>query len=420
MGKAKNFKRSKVVILVFVIYMLTNFHRPAVTVIGEQLIEDFGLTSVNFGFIGLVFMIAYALMQFPVGIFNDTWGPRKVILISLIITSFGAVLFGMSRSYPVLIASRILVAAGISGFSASGAKLLAEWFRKKQFSRLWGLFMGWGVMGSVLATRPLVMLASSVGWRISFISTGMLSVVILLLAYLVIESPPEIEKSKGQKEKTQTKVCLKEVNKSGWDNLIAALSRYETWLVILYFIGINSSGQVLCSLWGGVFLKTVYGFNDSIVANILMVSAICMIFGSILSGFVKPQIGMILGSFAFAVAWLVATLGMESLNIFTVYTVFALIGFIQFWAVVAGFVYLRVVTPTNIYGTVYGIVNGAGWILGTGAFQQVWGFILQNGDNQIRSFQMAMVLQLVVLVLSCLAAVALAIRRERMPQAMSV
>lgn len=404
-------KRLAVTVLAFLIYMLTNFHRPAVTVMGEQLIRDFGLTSVSFGFIGLVFMWTYALMQFPVGTLNDTWGPRKVLLVCLVITSTGSLLFGVSQSYLVLVISRILVAVGISGFSASGAKLLAEWFDRKQFGKLWGSFMGWGVMGSVLATRPLVMLMDSVGWRMSFEIIGLISVVMLVLAYFVIDSPKDL-KAEALQEAQETKTTSTAPKTSGWDNLKIAVTRPETWLVVLFFIGVNSSGQVLCALWGGVFLQTVYGYSDSLAANILMISAICMIFGSLFSGFVKPQTGMITGSFVFIIVWLVITFGMDSLSLPIVYIIFALIGFVQFWAVVAGFVFLRSVTPANIYGTVYGVANGAAWILGAGAFQQIWGFILQNGTN-IRNFQVAMEVQLIVLALSCVAAVILAKRSKK-------
>lgn len=410
----KTNKRLTVTILVFIIYMLTNFHRPAITVISDLLIRDFGLTSVSFGFLGLVFMLTYALMQFPLGALNDTWGPRKVILICLVITTVGSFIFGISNTYAVLIVSRILVAIGISGFSVSGAKLLAEWFEQKRFGRLWGLFMGWGVMGSVLATRPLVMLTNSVGWKVSFIIIGLISAVILIFAYFIVDSPAKdiVATTGSQKVAGAVEITSKEVKNSGWDNFIAAVSRCETWLVVIYFIGVNSSGQVLCSLWGGVFLKTVYGFNESTAANILMVSAICMIFGSLLSGFVKPQKGMISGSFAFLAIWLVITLGMQSLSLPVVYVVFALIGFIQFWAVVAGFVFLRKVTSPAIYGTVYGFANGGAWILGTGAFQQIWGFILQSGTDKVKLFQVAMGGQLVVLALSCISAIILANKRK--------
>jgi sugar phosphate permease len=405
-------KRLAVTILAFLIYMLTNFHRPAVAVMGDQLIRDFGLTSVSFGFIGLIFMWTYALMQFPVGTLNDTWGPRKVLLTCLVITSAGALLFGVSHSYLVLVISRILVAVGISGFSASGAKLLAEWFDRKQFGKLWGSFMGWGVMGSVLATRPLVMLMNSVGWRISFEIIGLISVVILVLAYFVVDSPQDA-KAPSPGETGNSVPASAKPKTSGWDNLKTAVTRPETWLVVLFFIGVNSSGQVLCALWGGVFLQTVYGFNENLIANILMVSAICMIFGSLFSGFVKPKTGMISGSFVFTAVWLVITFGMQSLSLPAVYIIFALIGFVQFWAVVAGFVFLRNVTPSGIYGTVYGVANGAAWILGAGAFQQIWGFILQNGADKIQAFQTAMGIQLVVLVLSCIAAVILAKRSNK-------
>ena len=121
---------------------------------------------------------------------------------------------------------------------------------------------------------------------------------------------------------------------------------------------------------------------------------------------------MITGSFVFIIVWLVITFGMDSLSLPIVYIIFALIGFVQFWAVVAGFVFLRSVTPANIYGTVYGVANGAAWILGAGAFQQIWGFILQNGTN-IRNFQVAMEVQLIVLALSCVAAVILAKRSKK-------
>jgi len=406
-------KRLAVTILAFVIYMLTNFHRPAVAVMGEQLIKDFGLSAVAFGFIGLVFMWTYALMQFPVGTLNDTWGPRKVLLLFLAITSAGAVLFGLSQSYPVLVISRILVAVGIAAFSASGAKLLAEWYETRQFGKLWGSFMAWGVLGSVLATRPLVMLMNSVGWRVSFEVIGLVSVVILVLAYFIISSPKEAKERVREEVKDASPAPAKT---SAWENLKVAVSRPETWLVVLYFIGVNSSGQVLCALWGGVFLQTVYGYGKDLVGNILMVSSIFMIFGSLFSGFVKPKIGMITGSFVFAVVWLAMVIGMKSFNLPVVYIAFALIGFLQFWAVVAGFVFLRNITPASIYGTVYGVANGAAWILGAGTFQQIWGFILEGGANKVQAFQVAMEVQLIVLALSCIAAVILSRRSGELVQ----
>lgn len=406
-------KRLAVTVLAFFIYMLTNFHRPAVTVMGDQLIADFGLSPAKFGFIGLVFMWTYAIMQFPIGTLNDTWGPRKVLLVCLAITSAGAAIFGISQSFPLLVVSRILVAMGIAAFSASGAKLLAEWYEPKQFGKLWGSFMAWGVIGSVLATTPLIMMMNSVGWRISFEVIALISVVMFVLAYFIISSPKDATREANSQQTNSSNPSTPD--SSAWDNLKTAISRPETWLVILFFIGVNSSGQVLCALWGGVFLQTIYGLNKSLVGNILMVSSIFMIFGSLFSGFVKPRIGMVTGSYVFTILWLVMVFGMNAFSTPTLYVVFALIGFLQFWAVVAGFVFLRNVTPASIYGTVYGVANGAAWILGAGTFQQIWGFILQSGGaNKIHAFQVAMEVQLVVLILSCIAATILANRSKEL------
>jgi len=405
-------KRLVVTALAFLIYMLTNFHRPAVAVMGQQLMKDFGLTPVDFGFIGLVFMWTYAIMQFPVGTLNDTWGPRKVLLICLTICSAGATLFGFSQSYIILVISRILVAVGIAGFSASGAKLLAEWYDKKQFGKLWGSFMAWGMLGSVLATRPLIMMMNSVGWRLAFGIIGLISLVMLVLAYFIISSPKQ-----GTEEiKKEASVAAAPAKNSAAENFKAAVSLPETWLVVLFFIGINSSGQVLSALWGGVFLQTVYGFSKDIIGNVLMVLAICLILGSFFSGFVKPKIAMITGSFVFTFVWLIMLMFMRSLSLPLLYAAFGFIGFMMMWSVVAGFVFLRSIIPARLYGTVYGVANGAAWILGAGTFQQVWGFILNGTSDKVHGFQVAMEVQIVVLALSCIAAVVLAKRSKKLAQ----
>ena len=76
---------SLLVLLSFVAYVL----RTNMSVAGDAIMAEFGLTALQFGFVLGAFQWSYALCQFPGGLFGDRFGGRRAL--TWIALAWGAV-----------------------------------------------------------------------------------------------------------------------------------------------------------------------------------------------------------------------------------------------------------------------------------------------------------------------------------------
>ncbi|MEI6153014.1 MAG: MFS transporter, partial [Deltaproteobacteria bacterium] len=110
-------------------YLLVYFHRVAPAVTAPELINAFEISGTALGVLASAYFYSYGIMQIPVGILSDRWGPRKVIILSSFIASLGAISFGLSPTFSVAIISRIFVGIGVSALFVAAMRILANWFK---------------------------------------------------------------------------------------------------------------------------------------------------------------------------------------------------------------------------------------------------------------------------------------------------
>lgn len=156
--------------------------RLNMSVAGETMIHDVGLSEVQFGLVLGAFAWGYALFQLPGGIWGQRLGGRRAL--TTIFLGWGVVtlLTGLVPAATVLPATVILgllilfrfgmgvLQAPIYPVSVGG--VVARWFPSQE----WGLANGLtsaGLTVGAAATGPLVAwLVGAVGWRQSFLVTA--------------------------------------------------------------------------------------------------------------------------------------------------------------------------------------------------------------------------------------------------------
>ncbi len=382
-------------VVVILAYILSPFSRGAPAIMGPELIRDMNLDAAQFGLLGLSFFWTYALSNAPAGAVIDKIGPRRGLMISLLLTGIGSLAFSIAEAFWVVIVGRMLVSMATAGIFICGIKIMSSWFTVKQFPQLNGIFLGMGAVGSVLATGPLQFMMNSLGWRTSFAAIAAVCVVIAVLAFLIVRSKPadvglptpdelagEAPPAKPAAEKTDW-----------WTEMKPIITQKEFWFVTLFFLGVTSSGQVIASLWGGVLLSNVYGFDKMTVADIMTVMAVGMVLGSVVSGSACKKFGMpavmLGGTIAFLSAWVYMVVNLRSLSVFELKTVYFLIGFCQMYAVVGAFAAIRQLVPAEKVGTAVGLSNACAWLFGAGLFNQIWGLIIGNISKGATPFPVA-------------------------------
>ena len=178
----------------FVSYVL----RSNLSIAGERMIVDLGLTKVQLGAILAAFAWAYTIFQFPGGIWADRIGSRKAIALLAVgwtVTNL-AVGFtpGASLASPVVIVASLMVLRFLMGVLQAplvvfGATI-ASWFPVTG----WGVPNGWinvGLTFGAAATGPLIAwLVATVGWRWSFMATAPLGLLLAAIWWWYVRDTP--------------------------------------------------------------------------------------------------------------------------------------------------------------------------------------------------------------------------------------
>ncbi len=166
----------------FVAYLL----RTNLSVAGERMMTDLGLTKVQLGLVLAAFAWGYALFQFPGGVVGERLGGRRALtamalawgVLNLLVgllpaAAPGVVLLGL------LMALRFLMGAAQAPlYPVTGGGVIYHWFP----------FAGWALpnaltnvgltFGAAAAGPVIAWLAHAFGWRQSFVLTAPLAFVI--------------------------------------------------------------------------------------------------------------------------------------------------------------------------------------------------------------------------------------------------
>ncbi len=166
----------------FVAYLL----RTNMSVAGERMVADLGLTKVQLGLVLAAFAWGYAIFQFPGGVYGEQLGGRRALMI--IATLWGALnlLVGLTPAaapagalLALLVALRFLMGAAQAPlYPVTGGGVIYRWFPYAGWA-LPNALTNVGLTFGAAAAGPLIAwLAQTVGWRQSFVLTSPLAFVV--------------------------------------------------------------------------------------------------------------------------------------------------------------------------------------------------------------------------------------------------
>jgi len=265
-------------------FTLSQFYRSSVAVIAPNLIQDLNLDAWELSTVSASFFYAFALMQIPVGIFLDSIGPRITMTLLTLVAVAGALLFSTGESYYSLSIGRAFLGIGMACNFMGTLKLITIWFKPKQFATLSTMILSAGTAGNIAAATPLVIMVQFMGWRSSFLTMAMVTFVIAILFFFLVDDQPDIKRVQEQKSSSLPKV-RDTLEKAG-----ILFSQRDFWIISLSTFcryGIYASVQ---ALWAGPYLITVAGLSPITTGNILLLMSLGIIIGSPMSGYLSDNI----------------------------------------------------------------------------------------------------------------------------------
>ena len=371
-------------------YILVYFHRLCPAVVAVDMMRDLHAGGALLGLLGSAYFYPYAIMQLPAGLLSDSWGPRRTITLFFTIAFAGSLLLGFAPSLFWAIVGRTLVGLGVSMLFVPTMKVLAEWFRIREFATMTAILMAMGGLGSLTAATPLALLSNWMGWRLSFVIVGILTLLVAILVWLFVRdrpadlgwpspsepsgpAPPPIGLAEGMKK---------------------VLTCPRFWPVAIWFFFDCAVFFSFGGLWGGPYLMQVYGLSKAEAGQILSMIAIGMIVGSPLLSFLSNRVFQgrkpVLVLSSFVVLCLTALLAFytDGIPLLGLYLISLGLGIFSSAVVVIGFTTTKELFPVQMAGTSTGLVNLFPFA-GGAVFQPVLGYLLERHGRIEGAFTLA-------------------------------
>ena len=171
-------------------YFLSYTYRTVNAVISPELSRDLALADASLGFLTSAYFLAFGLMQIPVGMLLDRFGPRRVEPILLTLAAFGAILFSRADGLPGLALARAIIGAGVCACLMAPLKGIAMWYPGDRQASLSGWMMVAGGTGALAATAPLEFALRYTDWRTVFVTLGIATLAVAVWIALRVPDTP--------------------------------------------------------------------------------------------------------------------------------------------------------------------------------------------------------------------------------------
>jgi ACS family glucarate transporter-like MFS transporter len=205
-----SYVRWVILALLFVASFVAYVLRTNMSVAGEKMMEDLGLSKIQLGAVLSAFAWGYAIFQFPGGVFGDRMGSRRALTII-------AGLWGILTLATGLVPGRALASTAVIMVSLIGMRFLMGVAQAPLFPVAcggaigsWFPVSGWafpngltstGLTLGAAATAPLVAwLMETLGWRPSFFLTAPLAFLIAGIWWRYARDNPAGHPRVGKKE----------------------------------------------------------------------------------------------------------------------------------------------------------------------------------------------------------------------------
>lgn len=368
--------RYVVCLCTFLGYIMVYFHRVCPTVIALDMQADFAASGALLGLLGSAYFWAYGAMQFPTGVLVDTWGARKTVTASLLVSAAGAVLMGLAPNLGLAVAGRVVVGAGVATVFVSNYKLLSEWFDARGFVRMGGFFQAMGGVGALTAGYPLAFLSQTMGWRMALVVVGLATVVLAAFFYALVRNRPQ-EKGWPALAPAAVRVAGEKVNLGAAVRMVVKTRGY--WLLSAWAFFCGGLSFSMGGLWGGPYLMQVYHLSKAETSGVVIMYAVALAVGAPILSWIANRWGrkpaILVTGLSLLASFVVMWAGKDTLPMWVLSAVFFLLcvggaagGALQ--AAVS-----KELFPLNIAGTAMGLVNIFPFV-GAGAMQVVMGAIL--------------------------------------------
>ena len=183
-------RRYWVFLLLFMFNAIAYVDRVNMSVAGKPIAQEFGLSPVALGYLFSSFLWAYVVMMLPGGRLIDHWGTHVVASVAAAVWSAAQMLTGAAGSFAVMLLTRLGLGVGEAPFAPVTYGSVRSWSPYTERGTAIAAISAGSSLGLALGAPAVAWLIQSASWRWSFVITGAVGFV-WVLVWLVVVSTPE-------------------------------------------------------------------------------------------------------------------------------------------------------------------------------------------------------------------------------------
>jgi ACS family D-galactonate transporter-like MFS transporter len=181
-------RRYLVVFLLFVTVIINYVDRANLAIASPQIEREFGLTSVQMGYIFSAFGWTYALAQIPGGRFLDLVGAKLTYFIAIMGWSVATLLQGFSSGFTSLFGLRAITGIFEAPSFPVNNRVVSAWFPEQERTGAIALYTSGQYVGLAFFTPVLIWVQQMSSWHWVFITTGAIGIIWSLVWMYVYKS----------------------------------------------------------------------------------------------------------------------------------------------------------------------------------------------------------------------------------------
>ena len=184
-------KRFYIAALLFLNLFINFMHRINLSVAAPSIAKDFGWDAGKMGLLFSSYQWTYCLFLLLWGTFADRLGTRWVNGLSVTIWSIAGMLTGVATSFGGMLATRLALGAGEAASFPTSGKVVRQWFPPGERGLATAIFNAGTFAGPAFSAPLVAWLLVREGWRFSFMLTGSVGFVWVILWLAFFRTPGE-------------------------------------------------------------------------------------------------------------------------------------------------------------------------------------------------------------------------------------
>lgn len=355
------------------LYLVGFFHRVAPAVMTDELMRTFSIGAAAMGNLSAFYFYSYVLMQIPTGIIADRWGPRRLLTAGALVAGVGGVFFALAPSLGWAYLGRFLIGASVAVAWIGLLKVTSDWFPPQLFAMVTGVGLLSGILGAVGAGPPLRLLMDQAHWRTVMLAVAAATLVVAAGVWAVVRDSPS---QKGFADYPHT--GRGKAQRPALAGLVEVLRFRNAWLLFVIPGGFVGAILTFSGLWGVPFLTTQYGMSTARASMLTSIQLTSWALASPLFGWFSDRLGRrkplyLAGGLIALGAWCTLVY-LPNLPLPVVAGLLVVTGCAS-GAMIVSFAFAKESVPTDLAGTVSGLVN-MGVMLGPMVLQPLVGWML--------------------------------------------